>query len=75
MKRKPLVDPKIYELAHAFLCDIQGATDADTWQLAAAIQGLCDDECQSVEEREKSKRVQAATAMIKRGRASTRDWT
>jgi hypothetical protein len=65
MKRKPLVDPKIYELAHAFLCDIQGATDADTWQLAAAIQGLCDDECRSVEERETSRRVKAAQDILK----------
>lgn len=63
MTKRPLVDPSVYEIAHSFLSDVKGSTDADVWQLAGSIQAVCEDECRAVEEREAA-RFAAESARI-----------
>lgn len=50
-KRRPAVDTKAYDLAEAFLEEIEGHTEDDIWDLAHVIQVACEDACREVEER------------------------
>jgi hypothetical protein len=55
MTRRRSVDSKSYDLAHAFLSEIRGATDDDIRRLAENLQQCCEDACTEVEEREGEK--------------------
>lgn len=50
-KPHPSVDPKVHDLAQCFLSECPGATEDDTWNLAALIQTACEDVCREVEGR------------------------
>jgi hypothetical protein len=49
-----MVDSGCFSLAEKFLAEIEGATEDDMWDLAAAIQQACEDACNEVEDRKKN---------------------
>lgn len=51
---RPMVDSGCFSLAEKFLAEIEGATEDDMWDLAAAIQQACEDACNEVEDRKKN---------------------
>jgi hypothetical protein len=51
-KRRPAVDPNVYDLAEHFLDEIPSATEDDFWDLAGTIQTACEDACRELEARQ-----------------------
>ena len=49
--KRPAVDSKCFDLAEAFLSEVEGHTADDIWELAADLQRACEDACREVEER------------------------
>ena len=49
---RPAVDPKCFQLAAAFLSEVDASTINDVWELAADLQRACEDACREIEERE-----------------------
>lgn len=56
-KTRPLVDEKVFDLAEAMLADLRvtilrNPTEDEVWELAGAIQQLCEDHFGDIEAKE-----------------------
>jgi hypothetical protein len=53
VKKRPSVDPRVYELAESWLQEDPAATEDDMWDLAKDLQTACEDKSTEIAARPK----------------------